>query len=254
MESSRDPCNLVNSGLDMAYLWGCQASALVWVTMRCCSPCHDFLCAIPVTSDPLQNHVTVTVLSKQLIANILLSLALLHSRIVVTVNPWVCWIMVSSAEGKSWDVLFWRFWCLLDVSDQQVTRSTEWETEVMITHIKTVKTTHQGAMEMKVETIVRHQTHSSKTTLGTSQECSPSARQSPVATVTTLPSPPSTPTTTCKSQLGSTIVASPPMVSSSSTSCATGIPHPLDLWHLPSTVEAYYLVIVGQEVGIYYTW
>ncbi|KIM58060.1 hypothetical protein SCLCIDRAFT_88281, partial [Scleroderma citrinum Foug A] len=32
------------------------------------------------------------------------------------------------------------------------------------------------------------------------------------------------------------------------------IPHPLDLAHPTSPVEGYYLVIVGQEISIYYTW
>ena len=126
-----------------------------------------------------------------------------------------------------------------------------------VTRIKTVKTTHEGAMETKVESVVRHQTHSSKTTHHTSQECSPSAAQSLTATSTTiptLPSPPSTPTTTCKPQSGSTFVTPSPSIPSSSTSHTIGIPHPSDLAHPTSPVEGYYLVIVRQEVGIYYTW
>jgi len=143
---------------------------------------------------------------------------------------------------------------LLDDDSQQIT---ERKTEVTISHIKTVKTTHQGATETKVESMVRCRTHSSKTTRGTSRECSPSAAQSAAATgtgITTLPSPPSTPTTTCKPQLGSTLVTSSPSIPSSSTSHTIGIPHPSDLPHPTSPVEGYYLVIVGQEVGIYYTW
>ena len=132
-------------------------------------------------------------------------------------------------------------------------KSTERETEVTITCIKTVKTTCQGATETKVESIVRHWTYSSKTTHEVSQECSPSATKLPVATtaITTLPSPPSTPTTTGKSWSGSTIVTSPPSTPSSSMFHTVGIPCPLDLPHPTSTVEGYYLVIVGQEVGIY---
>ena len=126
-----------------------------------------------------------------------------------------------------------------------------------ISRIKTVKMTCQGAMETKVESVVRHWTHSSKTTRGTSQECSPSVAQSVAATgtsITTLPSPPSTPTTTRKPQLGSMLVTSSPSIPSSSTSHTIGIPHPSDLPHPTSPVEGYYLIIVGQEVGIYYMW
>ena len=117
--------------------------------------------------------------------------------------------------------------------------------------------TRQGAMETKVESMVRRRTHSSKTTCGTPQECSPSAAQSVAATNTaipTLPSPPSTPMTTRKPQLGSTIVTPSPLIPSSSTFHTTGIPHPSDLPHPTSPIEGYYLVIVGQEVSIYYTW
>ena len=133
----------------------------------------------------------------------------------------------------------------------------EQETEVTVTHIKTVKTTRDGATETKVKSVVRHRTHSSKTACGTSQECSPSAAQSLAATRTTtptLPLLPSTPMTTHKPRSGSTIVPCSPSISSLSTSRTIGIPCPSDLPHSTSPVEGYYLIIVGQEVGIYYTW
>ncbi|KAI6137149.1 hypothetical protein F5141DRAFT_996178 [Pisolithus sp. B1] len=111
-------------------------------------------------------------------------------------------------------------------------------------------------METKVKSIVKHCTCSTTTTLRSPQKCSQAVTQSPVATTTpttTLLSPPST-LTSCKSKPSSTFVTSHPSVPCASTSCIAVIPHPSDLAEPTSKPEGFYLVIIGQEVSIFYTW
>ncbi|KAI5992260.1 hypothetical protein EDC04DRAFT_2911221 [Pisolithus marmoratus] len=81
--------------------------------------------------------------------------------------------------------------------------------------------------------------------------------QSPVAitaSTSTLLSPTSTPQTVCKSQSGSTFVTSPPSVPRTSTARIAVIPHPSDILYPTSKAKGFYLIIVGQEVSIFYTW
>ncbi|KAI5989485.1 hypothetical protein EDD15DRAFT_2151392, partial [Pisolithus albus] len=58
------------------------------------------------------------------------------------------------------------------------------------------------------------------------------------------PNPQSTPT----------LVSPRPSAPHASTSRIAVVPHPSDLPRPTSTPEGFYLVIVGQEVGIFYTW
>ncbi|KIK18693.1 hypothetical protein PISMIDRAFT_14189 [Pisolithus microcarpus 441] len=143
-----------------------------------------------------------------------------------------------------------------DDGSWQVTSTTEDNTEETVTHIKMIKTTRKGTTEM-VKTMVKHRTHSTKTTLRSPQRCSPSVSQSPVAITTsasTLPSSPGTPRPTRKPQSDSGLITSLPSVCRSSTSQTAVIPHPSDVPHPTSMPEGFYLIIVGQEVGIFYTW
>ncbi|KAI6120038.1 hypothetical protein EDD16DRAFT_1479455 [Pisolithus croceorrhizus] len=57
-----------------------------------------------------------------------------------------------------------------------------------------------------------------------------------------------------KPQSSLMFVASRPLVPHTSMSHNTVIPHPLDLPGPTSMPEGYYLVIIGQEVSIFYMW
>lgn len=234
MESSRNSCRLVNFGLDPTYLRGCQASASVGVT-TCCSPCHDWLpCFMPLSGTyPHQDHMTLP-RCQDLLQTYLPSLAfaLLSLSIVLSTDPQACLTMVSSVEDDgSW----------------QIAQSTERDTE-MIMRITTTKTTHEGTTETKVKTVVKC-SHVTRTTLRSPRKCSPSATIT--GSTTTPPSASSTPQSTPKSQSGS---AFPPSVPHVSTSHSSVIPHPSDVPQPTSPPEGFYLIIVGQEVGIFYTW
>ncbi|KAI5994200.1 hypothetical protein EDD15DRAFT_2366870 [Pisolithus albus] len=152
-----------------------------------------------------------------------------------------------------------------DDGSWQETRSTERDTQRTVT--RTVTTTREGTTETEVETVVKRCTRTTKTTLRSSQKRNPSVTQSPTAitaSTTTVPSSPTASTTTLlspsstlpprKPQSGSRFVASRASAPRTSTSCAAVIPHPSDVRGPTSTPEGYYLVIVGQEVGIFYTW
>ncbi|KAI6154662.1 hypothetical protein BKA82DRAFT_4347606 [Pisolithus tinctorius] len=135
-----------------------------------------------------------------------------------------------------------------DDGSWQIARSTERDTEETITRITTTKTTREGTTETKVKTMVKR-SHVTRTTLRSPRKCSPSATIT--GSTTTPPSASSTPQSTPKSQSGS---AFPPSVPRASTSHSSVIPHPSDVPRPTSPPEGFYLVIVGQEVGIFYTW
>ncbi|KAI6153013.1 hypothetical protein BKA82DRAFT_4349386 [Pisolithus tinctorius] len=135
-----------------------------------------------------------------------------------------------------------------DDGSWQIARSTEQDTEETITRITTTKTTREGTTETKVKTMVKR-SHVTRTTLRSPRKCSPSATIT--GSTTTPPSASSTPQSTPKSQSGS---AFPPSVPHASTSHSSVIPHPSDVPRPTSPPEGFYLVIVGQEVGIFYTW
>ncbi|KAI6142301.1 hypothetical protein EDD17DRAFT_1744728, partial [Pisolithus thermaeus] len=118
----------------------------------------------------------------------------------------------------------------------------------MVTCTRTVTITHEGTMETKVKTIIKRCTRSTKTTLRTPQECSLSVTQSPATIL------PSSTFPSHKPQSSSTFVISHPSAPHTSTSHIAIIPHPLDLPKPTSKPEGFYLVIIGQEVSIFYTW
>ncbi|KAI6033543.1 hypothetical protein PISMIDRAFT_108403 [Pisolithus microcarpus 441] len=106
---------------------------------------------------------------------------------------------------------------------------------------------------MKVKTVVKSHIHSTKTTLRSPQKHSPSS----VATITsptTLASPSSTPQATHKLQSTSAFVTPRPSVPHTSTLHTAVIPHPSDIQWPTTKPEGFYLMIVGKEVSIFYTW
>ncbi|KAI5999211.1 hypothetical protein EDD15DRAFT_2363275 [Pisolithus albus] len=141
-----------------------------------------------------------------------------------------------------------------DDGSWEVTNTTERDTEeTTVTHITTVKTTHEGTTETKVKTVVKSRIHSTETTLRSPRKRSPSS----VATITsptTLASPSTTPRATHKLWSASAFVTPRPSVPRTSTSHTAVIPHPSDIQRPTTKPEGFYLVIVGQEVGIFYTW
>lgn len=130
----------------------------------------------------------------------------------------------------------------------QETRTTKKDMQETVTSTRTVTITREGTMETKVKTVIKRCTRSTKTTLRTPQECSPSVTQSPAAIS------PSSTFPSRKPQSSSTFVISRPSAPRTSTSRIAVIPHPSDLPKPTSKPEGFYLVIIGQEVGIFYTW